>query len=188
MGRAWIVLGDKTSHGGTVISASGFTSTGGVSVARKGDMVTCPRDGHGTCPIISGDYAVIIDGQPVARKGDSTACGAILIAGQRFTTVGVEHRNAKGSVPQEASFEDFFSPYEPQSDETPNIETNSFNERFQLLGQSDNQPLVDHDYVIVRATGQEEHGVTDDDGYTHLLSNTSENELIEIFIRIYKNE
>lgn len=84
----WIVLGDKTSHGGTVISASGFTFTGDIKVARVGDMTACPRKGHGNCPIVSGDATVIIDGQPVAREGDSTACGAILIASQAFTSVG----------------------------------------------------------------------------------------------------
>jgi uncharacterized Zn-binding protein involved in type VI secretion len=84
----WIVLGDKTSHGGTVISASGFTSTGGIKVARVGDMTTCPRKGHGNCPIVSGDSTVIVDGQPIAREGDSTACGATLIASQAFTSVG----------------------------------------------------------------------------------------------------
>jgi len=84
----WIVLGDKTSHGGTVISASGFTSTGGIKVARVGDMTACPRKGHGNCPIVSGDPIVIVDGQPVAREGDSTACGATLIASQAFTSVG----------------------------------------------------------------------------------------------------
>ncbi|HEY3300066.1 MAG TPA: PAAR domain-containing protein [Methylophilaceae bacterium] len=84
----WIVLGDKTSHGGTVVSASGFTSTGGIPVARVGDMTSCPRDGHGDCAIVSGDPTVIIDGQPVAREGDATACGATLIATQSFTSVG----------------------------------------------------------------------------------------------------
>lgn len=84
----WIVLGDKTTHGGTVISASGFSATGGVKVARVGDMTICPRKGHGACPIVSGDSTVIVDGKAVAREGDSTACGAKLIASQAFTTVG----------------------------------------------------------------------------------------------------
>ena len=65
MARKWIVLGDKTSHGGTVIEASGSSATGDVMIARVGDKVSCPKRGHGTCAIISGDPKVIIDGKPV---------------------------------------------------------------------------------------------------------------------------
>jgi uncharacterized Zn-binding protein involved in type VI secretion len=86
MGKAFIVLGDKTSHGGTVVSASGQTATGGVGVARIGDQVTCPIKGHGNNQIVSGDVMLIVDGAPVARDGDKTACGATLIASQGITT------------------------------------------------------------------------------------------------------
>jgi len=86
MGKAFIVLGDKTSHGGTVVSASGQTVTGGVGVARIGDKVTCPIKGHGDNQIVSGDAMLIVDGAPVARDGDKTACGATLIASQGLTT------------------------------------------------------------------------------------------------------
>lgn len=83
---AMIVLGDKTDHGGEVISASGVTDTYGKCIARVGDMVTCPKKGHGTCEIVTGDHTMIIDGKPVARHGDKTACGATLIASQSLTT------------------------------------------------------------------------------------------------------
>lgn len=83
---ALIVIGDKTSHGGTVIEASGFSATGGIAIARVGDKVSCPKKGHGVCPIVTGDPTLIIDGKPAARAGDTTACGAVLIASQSFTT------------------------------------------------------------------------------------------------------
>ena len=86
MTRAFIVLGDKTSHGGTVIEASGQTFTGGVAVARVGDKVSCPKRGHGSNPITTGDVSLIIDGAAVARDGDKTSCGAVLIASQSATT------------------------------------------------------------------------------------------------------
>ena len=86
MGKAFIVLGDKTSHGGTVIQASAQSFTGGIAIARVGDKVTCPIQGHGTNAIASGDPTCIIDGAPVARAGDTTACGATLIASQSATT------------------------------------------------------------------------------------------------------
>ena len=78
-----IRLGDKTSHCGTVVGASGHTDSDGIPVARVGDAVTCPRKGHGTNSIASGDPTLIIDGKPAARHGDSTACGASLISGQQ---------------------------------------------------------------------------------------------------------
>jgi uncharacterized Zn-binding protein involved in type VI secretion len=81
-----IRLGDKTSHGGTVIEASAHTGSGNVALARVGDMTSCPKRGHGNTPIVSGDQTLIVDGQPVARDGDKTGCGAVLIAGQQNTT------------------------------------------------------------------------------------------------------
>ena len=87
MSRPFIVLGDKTSHGGVVISASGTSDCDGKGIARVGDQVTCPKKGHGQVTmIVSGDSTAIIDGRPAARHGDKTACGALLIASQSLTT------------------------------------------------------------------------------------------------------
>jgi uncharacterized Zn-binding protein involved in type VI secretion len=87
MGRPFIVLGDSTSHGGKVIEASGVTDTHGKRIARVGDKVTCPKKGHGkTTVIATGDPTMVIDGQPAARHGDKTACGATLIASQAVST------------------------------------------------------------------------------------------------------
>lgn len=86
MGRPFIVLGDKTDHGGVVIQASGVTDTHGKKIARVGDLVTCPKKGHGTCPIVTGDNTMIIDGAAAARQDDITGCGAKLIAGQSVST------------------------------------------------------------------------------------------------------
>jgi len=83
MAGPFIRLGDKTSHGGAVIEASPHSDSGGIGIARMGDKVTCPK--HGTNPIASGDATTIVDGKPVARDGDKTACGAVLIASQHAT-------------------------------------------------------------------------------------------------------
>ncbi|PHV24928.1 hypothetical protein CSQ93_26620 [Janthinobacterium sp. BJB426] len=80
-----IRLGDKTSHGGTVLEASAVSDSGGIGMARVGDKVACPLPGHGVCPIVSGDPGFIVDGKPVARHGDKTSCGALLIASQQAT-------------------------------------------------------------------------------------------------------
>lgn len=81
-----IRLGDATSHGGSVVGASAYTDSDGKPVARMGDAVTCPRKGHGTNAIVSGDATLIVDGKPVARHGDVTACGATLISSQQSST------------------------------------------------------------------------------------------------------
>jgi len=86
MGRPFIVLGDKTDHGGEVIEAPGVSDTHGKGFARVGDKVTCPKRGHGTTVIVTGDPTMIIDGKAAARHGDKTACGAMLISTQAVTT------------------------------------------------------------------------------------------------------
>ena len=87
MSRPFILLGDKTDHGGVVISASETSDCAGKGVARVGDKVTCPKRGHGNVTtIVTGDATALIDGRPAARHGDKTACGATLIASQSLTT------------------------------------------------------------------------------------------------------
>lgn len=85
MSRPFIRLGDTTSHGGTVAEASAVTDSFGIRVARIGDKVPCPIPGHGSPPIITGDTTLIVDGSPVARAGDVTGCGAVLIPSQQPT-------------------------------------------------------------------------------------------------------
>ena len=78
-----IRLGDKTSHGGAVLECSQHSDSAGIAIARMGDKISCPIHGSGT--IASGDTTMIVDGKPVARHGDKTSCGALLIAGQQNT-------------------------------------------------------------------------------------------------------
>ncbi|AMM23503.1 PAAR domain-containing protein [Variovorax sp. PAMC 28711] len=82
MERPFIVLGDKTDHGGVVITASDNTFTDERRVACIGDLVSCPIPGHGVNPIVTASPYVEIDGRRVARHHDVTACGSLLLAGQ----------------------------------------------------------------------------------------------------------
>lgn len=86
MSTPFIVIGDPIDHGGSVAAASLATDINGKGVARLGDPVVCSL--HGPTTIVSGDHTVLIDGQPVARHGDKTGCGASLIATQSQTFVG----------------------------------------------------------------------------------------------------
>jgi uncharacterized Zn-binding protein involved in type VI secretion len=84
--RPFIVVGDKTDHGGVVIQGASSTDAAGKPIARVGDKVTCPKKGHGgTTVIATGDPSCLIDGRPAARQGDKTACGATLLASQIAT-------------------------------------------------------------------------------------------------------
>ncbi|WMJ69527.1 PAAR domain-containing protein [Stenotrophomonas sp. 24(2023)] len=83
MARPFIVVGDRLSHGGSVLAGSSQSDINGKQVARVGDRAVCVM--HGPTTIVSGDASVVIDGQPVARDGDQTGCGATLVASQTAT-------------------------------------------------------------------------------------------------------
>jgi uncharacterized Zn-binding protein involved in type VI secretion len=85
MSKPFIVIGDKTSHGGVVIEGAPTSDTAGIRIARVGDKVSCPNH-SGPIVIVSGDPTCIIEGKPAARHGDKTSCGAVLIAGQFVST------------------------------------------------------------------------------------------------------
>ena len=87
MPGALILLGDKTSHNGTVLEASQQSDSAGKPFARMGDKVSRPI--HGNTTITSGDQTMVVDGKPVARHGDKTGCGATLIASQQNSTDAV---------------------------------------------------------------------------------------------------
>ncbi len=81
MSRPFIRMGDRTTHGGTVITGDVTWTLYGKAVARVGDLTVCPKC-RGTFAITSGADNMTIMGQAVARQGDKTACGATLIASQ----------------------------------------------------------------------------------------------------------
>jgi uncharacterized Zn-binding protein involved in type VI secretion len=90
MNRPLIVMGDKTSHGGSVISADMTSDLNGKYMARVNDMTVCPKC-KGIFAITSGaDDMKDGAGNSYARHGDSTACGAKLLSAQDMTYWGSE--------------------------------------------------------------------------------------------------
>lgn len=81
-------LGDSTSHGGKVISASTTHLIDGIGIARVGDQVACPVPGHGINPIVEGAPTYVIGGRMVALQGHHSACGCTLIASLMTATHG----------------------------------------------------------------------------------------------------
>lgn len=71
-------LGDKTSHGGRIITASRSRKVEGNFVARLGDLCTCPTHGVTIITQITAKMPTT-DGLPTAHEGAKTACGAILL-------------------------------------------------------------------------------------------------------------
>ena len=85
-----IRIGDPTSHGGTVLSGSPYRILYKKNVARMGDIVSCPQNGHTNCVIIEGDPSWLVDGKPVALEGHLTSCGAVLFSTLKEVEVEVQ--------------------------------------------------------------------------------------------------
>ncbi len=169
--QPFIVQGDKTSHGGTVLAGSPFSLCEGKPIARVGDMCSCPKC-KGVFPIGEGDSSNIVDGAPVAYHGCKTACGAMLISSQIRTLTEPSSGAAPGAgggagddalqgfgavgAGLAAGYED--EPLDPDSQR--------FQGRFQLVHVEDGTP-VSGQAVRVRSTqGQYLTGTTDAEGYT----------------------
>lgn len=74
----FIVIGDRTSHGGVVVTGDPTWTIDGQPVARVDDKVWCPRCGR-TSTIATSRFPTVIDlGKSMAYDQDMTDCGAIL--------------------------------------------------------------------------------------------------------------
>lgn len=154
MSFAFIREGDSTSHGGRVLACSPENKSDGVPLALLGDKVSCPKCG-GVYPIVGvKNLGVTFDGRPVASQGDTTACGATLIASQNNTTAeptsGGSIGGGKSVLPETNS-------------QTPH------SGRFQLLDDVTRRPIAGHSYTVRAADGRTIHGKTDANGFTDWL-------------------
>lgn len=170
----FIVVGDRTSHGGVVISGSETTEVEGKRVARIGDQVTCPRKGHGSVTtIVTGDLTAIIDGRPLARHGDKTACGATLISGQVLAYVdksGGDGEAAASALGHVAASQAGNSPL-----------TSGYDQHFSLIDETTGKPLANRAYRI-KWTGGIIEGRTNEAGLTSKVkADLPEEVTIEVF-------
>jgi uncharacterized Zn-binding protein involved in type VI secretion len=88
MFNGFVLLGDKTTHGGTVISASSTMFVHGKPVALVGDTVDCPEPGHGINPIVEGCPDWSEDGRAMVVNGCRTECGCQVISSTFDCVVG----------------------------------------------------------------------------------------------------
>jgi uncharacterized Zn-binding protein involved in type VI secretion len=78
-------IGDKSDHGGRIISSCQKTKAEGPLVARVTDRHDCPIEGHGVTQIITGSPNYTVEGQQCARTSSKTGCGASIIGGSMKT-------------------------------------------------------------------------------------------------------
>lgn len=142
--RGNIYLGDRTSHGGVVVSVSGHSAKAdGMRNARIGDLTYCPRCKPHLFPIISADDFVRDWGVPVPRAGDSTECGALLIA---------------EAVPREILL---------AAQRIVNFsDSGPYDQYFSVRDARTNKPLPNVAYRITLDDGRVYEGITDSSGLT----------------------
>ncbi|MGL5424615.1 MAG: PAAR domain-containing protein [Serratia fonticola] len=88
MSKGFVLLGDNTTHGGQVVSASSTMVVNGKAVALVGDNVSCPINGHGTNPIVEGSSEWTSDGKAVVVDGCHSQCGCQLISSAPDCSIG----------------------------------------------------------------------------------------------------
>ncbi len=159
---AYITVGAKTSHGGTVITGSPHTTHNGIPVARKGDQVMCKKCKKMTV-IVSGDASFVIDGAPIARGGDVTSCGAKLIANQQAFA---ESDFSVGSVAQA---------------ETIKKETleqaSKYDTAFHFVDNEDVPYAGFHYTAENKQSGQIYKGITDESGWTERFYSDTDDQI-----------
>jgi uncharacterized Zn-binding protein involved in type VI secretion len=133
-----IMKGDRTDHGGVVLTGDETKTWHGLPFARLGDKVMCFKC-KGIFKIDEGDPNMLADGIPRAFDGYKVACGAKLIAEQAGPAM-----KAAAVAFQKGTAHD---------------------EQFRLTG-SDNSPLVGIPYTAVLPTAEQIHGTTDEQGMT----------------------
>lgn len=147
--RPFIVFGDQTDHGGRVIESSVMTNTHGKGIARVGDQVTCPKKGHGTTVIVTGDPTMVIDGKAAARHGDKCACGATLISSQFVSTVCDSRGGASSGAAMHGDVHDDHASSMAMSS-PPMNDDNIIEQYFEVLGQ-DGQPVHGYKFDLFAA-------------------------------------
>lgn len=167
--RKAIVVGDSTTHGGTVIEGSHFIMADNKNVALMGDKVHCPKC-KGVFPIIEdSDRMFGADGRGVALEGMRTACGANLIGSQSL--IWVDDGQGDGSINRSSP------PATKNFAETGKIYADRF-----LLKSEHNIPYKKFDYEIKLSDGSIHTGITDEGGHTQTIKADEALEIVEINI------
>lgn len=176
MKRYFIRIGDKTTAGGTVTQGANFFRHNGKAVAYEGAEVYCDACASaGRIANVQPFRPMLLRGKQVALENDICICKCDppprLIASQSTGSMSFKlHELAQYGLHVDG---DPFATL---------IEPSSFDDRFKLFDEATGKPLANMEYVILRANGDIEHGVTDRSGHTHLLSSTANSEIVHIYV------
>lgn len=88
MSKGFVLLGDKTTHGGQVISATSNMIVNGKTVALVGDKISCPVPFHGANNIIEGSPEWMSDGKAIVVDGCRCQCGCQVISSAPDCAIG----------------------------------------------------------------------------------------------------
>jgi uncharacterized protein (DUF2345 family) len=117
----------------------------GLAAARMTDKSACGS------PITGGvSSTVFINGLNAATKDSTGAHGNVVIGGSGTVIIGdtVVQAPFSGLMPMPVHFSD----------------------KFQLVDEDSGEPMPNHVYAFQRANGRIEHGISDEQGYTHVVS------------------
>lgn len=154
------MLGDRTSHGGVVVSGDPARVVDGQPIARVGDMVTCPRC-KCVASIVTSRFPVALGhGNPVAYDGDMTSCGATLYSRHN------DHAGWGDGPGPAAAAADALLPPAVESPPKPPLR---FQEHFILKNNETGEPLVGVPYTIKTGDGKVFEGETDGEGRTEIV-------------------
>lgn len=149
-----IRMGDRTSHGGTVLEGCLTANYMGEPIALVGHQTRCPKCG-GTYPIVEGVSTTTFLGKSVAVAGMKTACGAVLIASQFVGTVERTQGRAEGVADASESTTNAACQGSPQTQRTPrsNLAASAQEgqvevEEFYSFTSGDGQPLNHYCYDL----------------------------------------
>lgn len=173
MGKGFIRLGDPTSHGGKVVSATARMTVDGIPVALWGDTCTCPITGHTNCVICEGEPGITFDGIPVALDGHKTSCGATLIStalGRCESMPVATGGGAASSLPAAQEVKGI-------------INSNIYDQYFLLKDAENGEVLADMPYELITSSGKRLSGKTNTEGYTDKIA---ESDAVDVKITIFE--
>lgn len=155
--RAIIRLGDKTSHGGTVLEAFEGLNVYGKPASGIGHKGYCPQC---KCQfvIVAGAASATFMGVNVAVEGMQTSCGAVLIASQGQATIDVAGGASMPST-QEGS---------AAKDQAKNSDRHEADQHL-VLHDQDGTPLAGIPYSLTAVGGTVISGKTNTEGKTQIV-------------------
>lgn len=156
----FIVLGDRTSHGGVVLSGDPTFTVDGQPVARVGDSASCPRCKRLTT-IVSSRFPSVVDGKPVAYDQDKTDCGA-LVYSRHNGHAGWSAAAGEGGA-------DTAAVAAGVGETAPPRQAPRFQEHFILRNNDTGELLSGIAYTITTGDGQVVEGETDAQGRTEVV-------------------